>query len=182
MRWRLAVTASVDPMSTSDPGPTTPTEPTGDDPYRGASAPDPYGQDPRGRVPREQEAYGQDPYAPAAAPRNGLGIAALVVGIVSLVLGIVPFVGVIGLVAVVLGVVALSRVRRGLATNRGVSITGIVLGALAVLAAIAWLVVTIVLVNSGVGQNLGDTISRCSQVPQAQQQQCIEDGLGLQQP
>ena len=119
----------------------------------------------------------QDPYA--AVPRNGLGIAALVVGIAALVLGLIPFVGVIGLVAVVLGVVALSRVRRGLATNRGVSITGIVLGALGVLAAVAWLVLFIVVANSGLGQNFVQTVSQCSQVPQAQQQQCLEDGLGL---
>lgn len=179
-------------MSTSDPG-------------RGPDHRDQYGQDPHAQGGYEQGGqgqggysqgaevrggYGQDPYGqggygrqPAGpAPRNGLGVAALVVGIVSVLLGVVPLLGFVGLVAVVLGVVGLSRVRRGLATNRGMSITGIVLGGLAVLAALAWLVLIALVFNSDTGRTAYDTLQRCSQVPQAQQQQCVQDGLeGLQQ-
>jgi hypothetical protein len=67
------------------------------------------------------------------APRNGLGTAALVLGIVGFLLSIVVLGGLLGIVAVILGIVALGRVRRGEATNRGSAIAGIVLGALAVL-------------------------------------------------
>lgn len=160
-------------MSTSDPGPSTP---AGDDPYRradqqGATPPEPYGQAPYGPPP------GYDPYAPAApAPRNGLGIAALVVGIVALALAWIPLVGFVGLVAVVLGIIALSRVRRGLATNRGVSITGVVLGAVAVVAAIGWVVLLVVAVNNDTVRGVAD----CASLPTAQQQACVEDALGAQ--
>lgn len=159
-------------MSTSDPG-ADPTTSTGDGPY---------GQNPYGQAAAQQDPYGTDPYGqgahgqqPAPAPpRNGLGLAALIVGIVSLLLAIIPGVGLIGVVAVVLGVIALVRVRRGVATNRGVSITGVVLGGLAVVAAVVWLVVIFVFLGSDTFQGFTD----CAQLPTAQQQQCLEDSLG----
>jgi hypothetical protein len=70
-----------------------------------------------------------------SGPRNGLGTAALVCGIIGLLLAIVVIGGILGIVAVVLGIVALGRVRRGEANNRGVAIAGIVTGALAVVLA-----------------------------------------------
>lgn len=168
--------ATVGPMSTSAPG-AGPTEPTGDgpygqSPYAGQPAqPDPYGHDPYG-----QGAHGQQP-APAP-PRNGLGLAALIVGIVSLLVALIPLVGILGglggVVAIILGVLALVRVRRGVATNRGVSITGVVLGGLAVLAAVAWLVV----IFAFAGSNTFQGIAACQSVPTAQQQQCVSDALG----
>lgn len=163
-------------MSTSDPG-AGPTEPTGDGPYgqspyaAQAAQPDPYGHDPYG-----QGAHGQPPVP--AAPRNGLGLAALIVGIVSLLVALIPVVGLVGglggVVAIVLGVIALVRVRRGVATNRGVSITGVVLGGLAVVAAVVWLVVIFVFAGSDTFQNFAD----CAELPTAQQQQCVENSLG----
>ena len=71
----------------------------------------------------------------STAPRNGLGTAALVLGIIGFLLSIIVLGGLLGIVAVVLGFVALGRVRRGEASNRGVAIAGIVTGALAVLLA-----------------------------------------------
>jgi uncharacterized membrane protein len=71
----------------------------------------------------------------SAAPRNGLGTAALVLGIIGFLLAVIVLGGLLGIVAVVLGFVALGRVRRGEANNRGVAIAGIVTGALAVLLA-----------------------------------------------
>ena len=68
-------------------------------------------------------------------PRNGLGTAALVLGIIGIVLAVLVLGGVLGIVAVVLGIVALGRVRRGEANNRGVAIAGIVTGAVAVVIA-----------------------------------------------
>jgi hypothetical protein len=69
-------------------------------------------------------------------PRNGMGTAALVLGIVGLVLALIVVGGLPGLIAVVLGVVGLLRVRRGEANNRGVAIAGIVTGALAIVVAV----------------------------------------------
>jgi len=70
-----------------------------------------------------------------------MGLAALVVAVISLVIAWVPFLGLLGglggLVAVVLGAVALGRANRGEATNRGTAIAGIVIGVIAILLAIA---------------------------------------------
>jgi Domain of unknown function (DUF4190) len=65
-------------------------------------------------------------------PKNGLGIASLVVAIVALLLSVSVIGGVIlGFAAVILGLAARARVRRGEATNGGVAIGGIVLGIIA---------------------------------------------------
>lgn len=65
-------------------------------------------------------------------PANGLGIAALVVAIIALLLTWSVIGGLIfGVTAVVLGFLAHGRSRRGEATNGGVAVSGIVLGAIA---------------------------------------------------
>ncbi|MGB3486451.1 MAG: DUF4190 domain-containing protein [Mycobacterium sp.] len=75
--------------------------------------------------------YGGGPYAPPppAAPKNGLGIAALVVAILSLPAVLTVFGGfVLGLVAIILGFIGYNRAKKGQATNGGVAIAGVVLG------------------------------------------------------
>lgn len=63
----------------------------------------------------------------------GLAIAALIIGIVAFLIGWVPLVGaVVGAAAVVVGVVALARKQR-----KGMSITGLALGAVAFLVSVA---------------------------------------------
>jgi membrane-bound ClpP family serine protease len=75
---------------------------------------------------------------PQGRPRNGLGVAALVLGVASLVAA-VSFVlfplGLLGgLVAVILGVIALSRRRTSGATNPGQAWAGTICGVLALVA------------------------------------------------
>ncbi|ANW65296.1 hypothetical protein BCA37_18425 [Mycobacterium sp. djl-10] len=73
--------------------------------------------------------YGQPP----AQPKNGLGIAALVVGILSLPAVLTVFGGfVLGLVAIVLGVIGYRRAKKGAATNGGIAIAGAVIGLLGI--------------------------------------------------
>ena len=86
------------------------------------------------------------PYvAPSASrPGNGMGVAALVVGVASLVAA-VSFVlfplGLLGgLVAAVLGVIAVTRGRASAATNSGPAIAGIVCGVLALVVGIVYAV------------------------------------------
>ena len=79
--------------------------------------------------------YGRPGWPAASRPRNGMGTAALVLGIVGFLLAILVVGGLLGLLAVIFGFVGLSRVRRGEATNRGSAIAGIVLGAIAVVLA-----------------------------------------------
>ncbi|MFJ4714962.1 DUF4352 domain-containing protein [Streptomyces sp. NPDC088785] len=69
---------------------------------------------------------------PQQAARNGLGTAALILGIVGAVSGVVPILfwlaGVLGLIALILGLTGRGRARRGEATNKGVALTGALLG------------------------------------------------------
>ncbi len=68
-------------------------------------------------------------------PRNGAGVAALVLGIVGLVLAVLvlpaPLGALLGLLGAIFGAIGISRVGQGLATNRGQAVTGLVTGILA---------------------------------------------------
>jgi hypothetical protein len=72
--------------------------------------------------------------------QNGLGVAALVIGIIGLVL-VWSVVGgiVLGILAVIIGVLARGRCKRGEADNIGVATSGIVLGILAVLVSVVFI-------------------------------------------
>lgn len=80
------------------------------------------------------------PYPPSPAtdvqpqdqpPRNGLGTAGFVLGLVGLLFSFIPFIGVIAWPLVVLGlvlsVIGIARASGGKATNRGLAIAGAVL-------------------------------------------------------
>jgi hypothetical protein len=92
--------------------------------------------------------YGPYPtaYAPPA-PRNGLGTAALILGLVGLpffLTGLTaPIAIILGLIAVPLAMAGLGRARRREATNRGAAVTGLVLGLLAIMLGIWSIVVTV---------------------------------------
>jgi len=79
---------------------------------------------------------------PSARPRNGLGVAALVLGVASLVAAfsfvLFPLGLLGGLVAVILGVIALSRRRTGGATNPGQAWAGTICGILALVIGIVF--------------------------------------------
>ncbi len=83
--------------------------------------------------------YDMGYYAPARPAGSGLGIAALVLGIVALLtswmvgLGLVP-----GVVGLVLGIVAVRKLGRVAGASKAVPIIGIVLSALGILASIAF--------------------------------------------
>lgn len=117
--------------------------------------------------------YGaMDPYGsgPGMTPSKGAAIAALIFGVVAFLLGVVPFLAaVLGLVAIVLGVVALGKVRKGTGGGRGLAITGIVLGTIALVFNI---LLTVFL--GGMVREFAD----CAGLPtQAQQEQCITSKL-----
>jgi hypothetical protein len=67
---------------------------------------------------------------PVSQPKNGLGVASLVLGVASLVAAIsfllFPLALIGGLVGAVLGAIALSKQRPGWNTNRGQAIAGLV--------------------------------------------------------
>jgi Domain of unknown function (DUF4190) len=79
---------------------------------------------------------------PPVQPRNGLGIASLVLAIIALVSVWSVFVAVVlGIIAVIIGFLGRGRVKRGTANNGGVAIAGIVLGTLAVIVGLAFVAV-----------------------------------------
>ncbi|MGI5340361.1 DUF4190 domain-containing protein [Streptomyces sp. CA-181903] len=83
------------------------------------------------------------PMAPAV-PDNGFGTAALVLGIVSLVLAVSVVLGlVLGVLAVIFGAVGRAKAVRGVATNRGQALAGLILGALGLAASVAMLVLVL---------------------------------------
>lgn len=65
-------------------------------------------------------------------PRNGFGITALVVGLIAICLGFIPLFGlgaiIGGIIATTFGLLGFSRARRGVATNRKMSLIGAIAG------------------------------------------------------
>lgn len=86
----------------------------------------------------------QDQTAVAARParRNGVGLAALIIGIVAVVFALIPFLSyiawLIGIVAAILGIVAIARAS---GRPKGAGVTGLILGVLAILLSIVMSVV-----------------------------------------
>ncbi|WP_368680633.1 DUF4190 domain-containing protein (plasmid) [Rhodococcus opacus] len=76
------------------------------------------------------------PPAPSTPARNGFGITALVLAIIGVVFGLVPLTGfiafILGVLAVLFGLLGLGRVRKGLATNKIMTLAGAGLGVVAV--------------------------------------------------
>src|SRR3954463_8737580 len=98
---------------------------------------------------------------PPVAPKNGLGIAALVVAIIGLVFCWTVVGGVIlGVGAVIIGFVSRGRVKRGEATNGGVAIAGIVLGFLAIIVALVFIPIWIGVFNEVGGTDYVDCLSK----------------------
>ena len=90
----------------------------------------PPGQDPAGGYPTAG-------YPAARARRNGMGTAALVLGVVAIVLVLLLLFSPLGaflvLLAVIFGIVGSARANKGEADNRGQAVTGLVTGGLALL-------------------------------------------------
>ncbi|MFV0127509.1 DUF4190 domain-containing protein [Streptomyces sp. HMX112] len=103
---------------------------------------------------------GQAPYGAGgwqqSTPSNGMGITAMVLGIVSVVafcmwgIGIIP-----GVLALIFGVVGRKRAQRGEANNGGMAVAGIVLGAIGTVISAAFLAFLIWAVVQG-GKNGAD--------------------------
>jgi hypothetical protein len=87
--------------------------------------------------PPQQPWQGRPQWAPQPpAPRNGLGIAALCLGIIGMIFGLIPFTGFIaaalGAVGVILGLVGFSHARKHIATNLKTAIAGSILSVIAI--------------------------------------------------
>ncbi|RRO16995.1 DUF4190 domain-containing protein [Saccharopolyspora rhizosphaerae] len=78
----------------------------------------------------------------SVTPMNGIGVAALVLGIVGFLMSLLPLIGVVAWPMVVLGlifgVVGIMRARRKIATNLGMAVAGTVLSALGLVVCIVY--------------------------------------------
>ena len=113
------------------------------------------------------------PGSPLAQPRNGFGVAALVLGLLAVVSSWTVIGGIVlGILAVIFGVLGRGRARRGEATNGGFSVAGIVLGAIGVVIAIVLIALAWSILHSPDGQRYrqclqqsagsSDLIERCA--------------------
>lgn len=103
----------------------------------------------------------QQPYAPAQTPgvgpaRNGLGIAALVLGVIGAVSGLIPLLfwlaGILGVIALILGLAGRGRAKRAEATNKGVATFGAALGLISLILAVVGAVITFKAVGDAVDE------------------------------
>lgn len=131
------------------------------------------------QAPGGYQAPGQPPVPPVApggypgyqgvpqpTQTKGLAISALIVGIASLVFCWIPVIGILGgIAAVVLGIIAIKK-----AQSKGMSITGIITGALAILSATAILIFTVMFITA-----VSDTVSEQSDSSSQQTEQPTED-------
>ena len=122
----------------------------------------PYQPPPGGAYPGGYPPPPPQPYSgftpPPIGPKNGLGIAALIVAIIALF----SVVGglVLGVVAIILGVLGLQRARRGEATNGGIAIAGIVLGILSIIEAVVVIALSVWAFNEVGGTDYVDCLSK----------------------
>lgn len=118
--------------------------------------------------------------APAAQPApvkqgNGFGVTALVLGIVGLVLAVIPVVNVftaipLGVLAIIFGIIALAKANSRGGKGKGTGGTGLVLGILAIGAAIAMNALVFNAVDDAADQIKEDTI-----------QDCVDSGAGTRE-
>lgn len=114
-------------------------------------------------MPPPDPAYGAagsagDQYA--RPPRNGIGVAALVLGVVAIVASITVVGGVIlGIIALVLGFIGRSRAKKGEATNGGVALAGIITGAVGVVLSIVLIAAGAAIFFKSGGQDLIDCVN-----------------------
>ncbi len=135
--------------------PQQPQQPTSGQPYTDPYSAPPYGQ--------PQYQYAQPQYPPPAYPGGGytvpampggsptqnntLGLLAMIFGIVSIPLAFCCGILGIGLAGagIVLGILGLRKANQGLATNRGMALTGIICGSVGV---VGWIIVLAITAGS----------------------------------
>ncbi|GAA2849548.1 hypothetical protein GCM10010472_03190 [Pseudonocardia halophobica] len=162
-----------------------------------------YGQHPQPHPP--QSPYGQQPYPhqhyppagypqvphqrlqhptnapvhlPPSPPKNGLGTAGFVLGLIALVLSFIPIIGVIALplsiIGLILGSVGTHRASKGEATNKGLAIAGIATSVLALLICMLW--------AAAFGNAVDDTRTSASNSTSASQSSALSDSAETAAP
>ena len=117
--------------------------------------------------------YG-DYYSPGP-PKNGMGVAALVVAIIALISSVSVVGGIVlGIVAVILGFIGRGRVKSGEANNGGVATAGIILGVISIIAGLAFIAIWVGLFKDVGAGGYFDCLQRAGQ-DRAAVQQCSDE-------
>lgn len=108
------------------------------------------------------------------APKNGLGIAALILAVIGLLSVATVFAPILlGAIAVVIGILGRGRVKRGTADNGGVAVAGIVLGALAIVVGLAFIAIWTTVWKDVRGGDYIDCVQKAGE-NQVAQQRCAD--------
>ena len=154
-------------MSSSDPGPEQ-QDPYGEPPRQ--SPPNPYAQPP---YQQPYQAPYQQPYPPygapppagyppyqAAPPNDGLGLASMIVGILSLVLSCGYGIGLLGApAALIMGRVSMKRIERSQGTlgGRGFAQAGFILGIVGTVLLVLAIIVVVAIIVIALAGGFDDT-------------------------
>jgi uncharacterized membrane protein YhhN len=107
-------------------------------------------------------------------PKNGLAIAALVLGILAVVLFWTVLGGILlGVLALILGIIGMRRARKGGAPHGKLSIAGAVLGAVGLIGSLILIAIGASIVGSDEFKNLQDCVAQAE--TQAELDQCERD-------
>lgn len=117
--------------------------------------------------------YQQLPPAQLQQPKNGFGIAALVLGIIALILGFIPFVSLftsipLGLLGAIFSILGLVRISKRVATNKIMTVFGLIASVLAILLALTSSIVTGALIGSFGAEESSPTAVSDSEAAQRQ--------------
>ena len=134
-----------------------------------------YGQQGYGQQYPGQQGYGNAPAGydqGAPAKSNGLGIAALVLGILSIPAAFFVGAGIVfGLLAIIFGIIGLRRVKARRADNKGMAIAGLITGIIGALLSIV--VIALLVFVTTTTEDCRNEFN--STGDQAQFDQCVED-------
>ena len=101
-------------------------------------------------------------------PKNGLGTAGFVLGLLSALFAMIPIIGVIAwpmaILGLVFGIIGISRAKQGTATNKGLAIAGTVLAAIGLVLCVVWVVAV-----GSAAQRVGNELDRAGAAPAAPQ-------------
>lgn len=125
------------------------------DPYNQNPQGDPYGQQPYGQQPYGQPQYGQQPYGPqygyGGYPPKPLDTQTAMIAMIASIAGILCCVG--WIVGIVMGHVALSKIKRGEATGKGMAVAALCIG-------YGFIALVVLLYSFGIGAALLENANR----------------------
>ncbi|MEV6644247.1 Ltp family lipoprotein [Amycolatopsis sp. NPDC051371] len=82
------------------------------------------------------------PPSVASQPKNGLGTAGFVLGLIGLIFAFIPIIGIVAwpltILGLIFGIVGTLRANRGQASNKGLAITAVVLSAIGLVICVLW--------------------------------------------